>query len=85
MGPDCPSGIATQTYFAKGDNMSRNAKWGLAPFCKAERSEMKISALHRVGRRARHPFIGLATVLGAVIVFLLFLVGITALVHWIIM
>lgn len=61
-------------------NVGGFAKWG-----QAGRSEMKISALHRVGRRARHPFIGLATVLGAVIVFLLFLVGITALVHWIIM
>lgn len=46
---------------------------------------MKASALHRVGKRARHPFTGLATVLAAVLVFLLFLVGITALVHWIMM
>lgn len=43
------------------------------------------SVLRRAGRRARHPFIGLATVLVAVLVFLVFLVALTALVHWVVM
>lgn len=38
-----------------------------------------------IAKRTRHPFVGLATVLAAVLVFLVALVALTALVRWIVM
>lgn len=46
---------------------------------------MRQSTIRRVGKRARHPFVGLATMLGAIVLFLLCLVAMTALVHWVMM
>ena len=39
----------------------------------------------RVKRSTRHPFVGLMTVLLAVLVFLAFLVALTAVIHWVMM